>query len=87
MPFRSRASLRATVRPRPLPIVIDDRANLSTAQIRARVKSEQRKGEEQRQWQERQPASPPAGRPLAIGRLAADDGPAGRTGRARSATG
>ncbi len=29
----------------PLPIVIDDRANLSTAQIRARVKSEQRKGE------------------------------------------
>lgn len=28
-----------------LPIVIDDRANLSTAQIRARIKSEQRKGE------------------------------------------
>lgn len=28
-----------------LPIVVDDRANLSVAQIRARVKSEQRKGE------------------------------------------
>lgn len=29
----------------PLPIAIDDRANLTAAQIRARVKSEQRKGE------------------------------------------
>lgn len=42
----NRADLASAARSlEPLPLVIDDRANLSVAQIRARIKTEQRKGQ------------------------------------------